>query len=171
MLMVSYCKLGLACTYKGGANDDLPEAPLLKKLFRMGLVVPVCPEVFGGLPTPRDPSEIAGGNGFDVACGKARVLSDRGADVTRNFLAGARMCAGMAAKFGVRAAVLKEFSPSCGVKFVYDGAFSKRTVAGPGVLGAVLLTEYMAGLPIFGEITREDSRVILNIFDIRQDLW
>jgi len=171
MILVSYCKLGLRCTYKGGTNDHLPDAPFLKKLFRMGLAVPVCPEVFGGLTTPRDASEIRGGNGFDVARGAAKVYSKMGADVTVNFLEGARMCVGIAAHFDVKAAVLNEFSPSCGVRHVYDGTFSRRAIKGPGVLGALLISEFSSDLPVYGELTPRDARAILNIFDIRQDLW
>lgn len=149
MIVVSYCKLGLACTYKGGTNEEHPDSAFLKELFRKGLVIPVCPEALGGLTTPRDPSEIRGGDGFAVLEGRAKVISSKGIDVTANFVAGAGMCAGIAEKFGAKAAVLVEYSPSCGVNFVYDGTFTRKPVSGPGVFAAALRKRMERGFKIF----------------------
>jgi uncharacterized protein YbbK (DUF523 family) len=167
MILVSYCKLGLKCTYKAGTNEHLPDAPFLKSILAKGLVIGVCPEIFGGLSTPRDPSEIRGGGGLSVLRGTAGVFSDKGLDVTRNFIAGAAMCADIAEKYDVRAAVLNECSPSCGVKYVYDGTFTKTRIEGPGVLGAMLLDRFGASFPLFGELDKNEESFLLNLFDKR----
>ena len=167
MLLVSYCKLGLNCKYNDGSNAHLPDADFLKNLFFKGLVIGVCPEVFGGLTTPRDPSEIKNGNGFDVIEGRAGVFSNKGADVTRNFLAGAQMCADIAEKYGARAAVLKECSPSCGVLNVYDGSFTGTKIKGPGVLGAMLVKRFGPSFKLFGDLDKNDESFLLNLFDKR----
>jgi uncharacterized protein YbbK (DUF523 family) len=165
MIAVSYCKLGLKCTYKCGANEELPDSEFLKKLFRKGFLIPLCPEVFGGLTTPRDASEIVGGNGFDVIDGRAKVLSLKGEDVTKKFLDGAAMCVDIALKYGAMAAVLNEYSPSCGVNFVYDGSFSKKPVPGPGVLGAMLLKNMPRAFKLFGQPAENEQNFLLNLFD------
>jgi len=167
MILVSYCKLGLACTYKGGFNTHMPDSPFLINLFKKGLVIPVCPEVFGALSTPRDPSEISGGNGFDVIAGRAKVISNKGVEVTDNFMAGAKMSIEIARKFEIKAAVLNEYSPSCGVKYVYDGTFNRAPLEGPGVLGAMLVNSFGSQFKIFGNLEREDETFLLNLFDKR----
>ncbi|NLB19062.1 MAG: DUF523 domain-containing protein, partial [Syntrophomonadaceae bacterium] len=98
----------------------------------------VCPEVMGGLPTPRLPSEISGGDGISVLKGDARVLDSQGNDVTPQFLNGARACAEVAKLNGVTRVILKDGSPSCGGSIIYDGSFSGRTVPGLGVTAAIL---------------------------------
>lgn len=170
MLAVSFCKLGLRCTYKCGTNEDLPDAVFLKELFLRGLVIPVCPEIFGGLTTPRDPSEITGGNGYSVIEGKARVLSSKGLDATNNFIDGAAMSVEIALKYGAVGAVLNEYSPSCGVKFVYDGTFSKKAVEGPGVLGAMFLKKAPEPFHLFGQLSEKERIFLLNLFDKRKNL-
>lgn len=167
MILVSYCKLGLNCTYKSSSNEHLSDSAFLKKLFKRGLVIGVCPEIFGGLSTPRDPSEIKGGNGIGVIEGRAKLYSNKGIDVTRNFIDGAVMSVDIAEKYGVKAAVLNECSPSCGVKFVYDGTFTKTKIEGPGVLGALLVKKFGPSFPIFGEADKSVESFLLNFFDKR----
>lgn len=135
-ILVSACLLGVACRYDGDANA----CPALLAALRAGghTAVPVCPEVYGGLPTPRSPSERQG----------ARVLTCAGIDVTAAYRKGAETAVRLAALTGCRAAVLKANSPSCGVGQIYDGSFSHRLTAGDGVAAAALR---QAGLAVYTE--------------------
>lgn len=114
--MVSACLLGLSCRYDGKNRTD---KALMKKL-KGQCIIPVCPEQLGGLSTPRYAAEIAGGDGFDVLEGTARVVlkqtshEDRGTDVTARFVAGALECAMIAKLTGAECCYLKARSPSCG---------------------------------------------------------
>jgi len=137
LLLVSACLVGIPCRYDGGScpHDQL------QALAARGGVLPFCPEVGGGLPTPRPPAEIQGGDGGDVLEGQARVVNVEGKDVTAEFLAGAREALRIARRWGVQEAVLKARSPSCGVGQIYDGSFSGRLVEGDGVTTALLKRE------------------------------
>jgi uncharacterized protein YbbK (DUF523 family) len=106
-------------------------------------MVPVCPEILGGLPTPREPAEISGGS--------VRTMS--GADVTENYERGALESLNLALMFGCRAALLKERSPSCGAGMIYDGTFSGRLVPGDGILAGLLRGR---GIAAFAESRLED---------------
>lgn len=133
-LLISACLAGSRCRY----NADAAAVQELSRLAEKYALVPVCPEILGGLPTPREPSEIRGG----------RVLSKSGADVTENFERGADEAARLAALCGCECALLKERSPSCGCGAVYDGTFSGTLTAGDGVLVRKLRA---SGIRIFGE--------------------
>jgi len=102
----------------------------------------------GGLPTPRPPAEIVGGDGDDVLEGRARVVSAAGEDVTAQFLAGAREALRLAGAVGAKAAILKERSPSCGSGAIYDGTFRGAVRAGQGVTAALLRRH---GVQVFSE--------------------
>ena len=132
--LVSACLLGICTRYDGGCCP----VPQLIQLAARGLAVPVCPEVAGGLPVPRPPAEIVGGDGQAVLEGQARVLPIEGEDVTEAFLAGARQTLETAQRLGIRQAVLKDDSPSCGCRLIYDGTFSGHLVSGQGVAAALL---------------------------------
>lgn len=130
-VLVSACLLGLRTRYDG--TDCRREAVLEKT--RGCCVIPVCPEQLGGLPTPRTPAELSGGDGRDVLAGCARVTRKDGQDVTENHLRGAQEVLKLAQMFGVRRAVLKEKSPACGVTIVkHDG----HDAPGIGVTAALL---------------------------------
>jgi uncharacterized protein YbbK (DUF523 family) len=109
---VSACLLGVACRYD---NDSRPD-PHAISLLEAGRAIPVCPEQLGGLPTPREPASIQGGDGGDVLDGMARVIDVHGKDVTDQFMKGARQVLLVAERAGVREALLKKKSPSCGVR-------------------------------------------------------
>lgn len=98
----------------------------------------VCPEVDGGLGTPRPPAEIVGGDGADVLAGRAQVMTVDGADVTEAYIAGADRALVAAQRSGARAAILKARSPSCGCGAIYDGTFSRTLTPGDGVTAALL---------------------------------
>lgn len=103
-----------------------------------GRAILVCPEDEGGLGTPRPPAEIVGGDGHDVIAGRARVVTRGGRDVTEEYLRGARLALERARTTGCKTAVLKARSPSCGKGCIYDGTFSRTTIAGDGVTTALL---------------------------------
>ena len=103
-------------------------------------LVPVCPEVYGGLPTPRTPAERVG----------EKVLARDGRDVTAQYQKGAAAALQLAQLTGCTAAVLKANSPSCGCGTIYDGTFSGRKICGNGVTTEVLLAD---GLAIYNEET------------------
>ena len=125
-IMVSACLLGENCKYNGGNN--LSERVL--NFVKGHEVIPVCPEVMGGLPTPRLCSEIVN----DV------VTASDGHSVDKEFRKGARIGLAMAKENEVDLVILQSRSPSCGVKQVYDGTFSGNKIDGQGIF-ARLLTE------------------------------
>lgn len=99
----------------------------------------------GGLPTPRVPSQIVGGDGFDVLRGKAKVISEHGSDVTEHFLRGAEETLRLAQLVGVSKVIFKERSPSCGVKKIYR---EDQLINGCGVTTALLLREGIEVVPV-----------------------
>jgi uncharacterized protein YbbK (DUF523 family) len=109
--LVSACLVGLATRYDGATKEYLA-----CRLALAGVVwVPVCPEQLGGLPTPREPADLVGGDGAAVLAGLARVVTVTGTDVTANFLAGAEQVLRVARELQVIEVFLKSGSPSCGV--------------------------------------------------------
>jgi uncharacterized protein YbbK (DUF523 family) len=133
-VLVSGCLAGHPCRFDGRHNKDERVAHLVAS----GRALSVCPEVEGGLPTPRPPAEIVGGDGRDVLAGRARVAAAGGEDVTDAYLAGARRALQAAEAAGVTVAILKARSPSCGCGQIYDGTHSGTLVEGIGVTGALL---------------------------------
>jgi uncharacterized protein YbbK (DUF523 family) len=136
-VLVSACLAGRACRFDGSANPD----DFVSRLVAAGRAVLVCPEVDGGLGTPRPPAEIVGGSGDDVLAGRARVVTADGSDVTRAYIAGAQRALEEARRSGAKVAMLKARSPSCGRGAVYDGTFSRTLTAGDGVTAALLRRE------------------------------
>lgn len=98
-----------------------------------GVALPVCAEELGGLPTPRKPCEIIGGDGSDVLDGKAYVQTEDGADKTAEFIAGANAVLALAKECGAKSAILKAKSPSCGCGRIYNGAFAENSVRDTGL--------------------------------------
>jgi uncharacterized protein YbbK (DUF523 family) len=132
-VVVSACLAGRRCRYDGSATATRQ----VRGQAASGRAVLVCPEVSGGLPTPRPPAEIVGGDGADVLEGRARVVTQAGQDVTDHYLAGAHEALRTAQEAGARVAVLKARSPSCGTGLIRDGSFDGRLVAGDGVTAAL----------------------------------
>ncbi|MGI6268965.1 MAG: DUF523 domain-containing protein [Candidatus Howiella sp.] len=135
-MLISACLLGVRCRYDGQSRP-LSDADI-RRLREEYILIPVCPEVYGGLPTPRPPAERQG----------ERVVTQSGADVTAAYLRGAEETLRLAAVFGCRTALLKARSPSCGKGEIYDGGFCGRLVSGDGVLAERLTA---AGVEIFRE--------------------
>ena len=138
-VVVSSCLLGAPVRYN--AQDKKSNHPVLQRWIDEGRVVSACPEMLGGLGTPRPPAEI-------VNDGTRRVFTREGKDVTSQFNEGARLTSEIAAANDVRIAVLKSFSPSCGTSRIYDGTFSKVTVPGDGIATAGLRAK---GIAVFTE--------------------
>ena len=146
MIIVSACLAGVNCKYNGGNNEN----EFVKKLVDQGKAIMVCPEQFGGLTTPRDPSEIS--------CGK--VFSCKGKDVTKEYNIGAKRACIVAEAVNAKIAILKAKSPSCGFGKIYDGSFSGKLINGNGV-GANALFEM--GIKIYTEkdLEKEDVKEII----------
>lgn len=123
-ILVSACLLGCACRYDGQSKPHSAVENLMKK----HTLIPVCPEIYGGLPTPRPPSEIVGD----------RVISSEGRDVTDAYTRGAKEALRMAKQFRCTVAVFKAKSPSCGKGKVYDGSFSRTLRDGDGITAELL---------------------------------
>lgn len=136
-ILISACLLGRPVRYDGRAKPS-GAADVLAHWQSEGRLVPICPEVWAGLPTPRPPAEMSGGVGADVLAGQAAVVEQAGRDVTDLFVQGARAVVALARRHGCRYAVLTDGSPSCGATFVYDGSFSGARMDGAGVTTAAL---------------------------------
>lgn len=143
MIIVSACLLGENCKYSGGNNKS---ENVIKYLEDKEYIL-VCPEQLGGLSTPRNPSEIityGNKDGNDVLSGCTKVLSNKGIDVTKNFIQGAEETLKIAKEHNAKTAILKAGSPSCGYKNIYDGSFLGNKIQGMGVTAAILNKENIA---------------------------
>ena len=143
MIIVSACLLGENCKYSGGNNKS---ENVIKYLEDKEYIL-VCPEQLGGLSTPRNPSEIityGNKDGNDVLSGCTKVLSNKGIDVTKNFIQGAEETLKIAKEHNAKTAILKAGSPSCGYKKIYDGSFLGNKIQGMGVTAAILNKENIA---------------------------
>ena len=123
-IMVSACLLGTNCKYSGGNNYNEKVIEFVKGHE----VSPVCPEVAGGLPTPRTPCEIVSGV----------VTNADGESKDKEFRAGAAKCLEMAKEKEIDMAILQSRSPSCGVNQIYDGTFSGTRIPGSGIFASLL---------------------------------
>lgn len=145
-IAVSACLLGEKCRYDGKSNRSERVVALGEKV----LLVPVCPEVAGGLSVPRPCAEIK----------DARVMTQDGIDVTRQFEEGAVACLGCIQAQGCQAAVLKARSPSCGAGEIYDGSFSHSVVKGNGVFAGIV---EKAGIRVFTEEQVDELEAYLSV--------
>ena len=136
-ILISACLLGVACRYDG-CRKPLPPT-VIEQLQKQYQLIPICPEIMGGLPTPRIPAEIQSDR---------KVLRSDGVDVTENYRKGAKEALRLAQLFHCDLALLKEKSPSCGCGKIYDGTFSRTLIYGDGIT-AELLKEN--GIRVIGE--------------------
>ena len=153
MIAVSSCLLGYCVRYDGQHQLYSP----LRELHDAGVVVGICPEILGGLPTPRPSAEIVGGNGEDVLAGRAKVIESTGVDVTAQFINGANIALQALVKDKITLVVLKANSPSCGSNHIYSGHFDGELKAGMGVCAA-LFKQY--GINVLDEKDPELLKVI-----------
>lgn len=144
-ILVSACLMGHPVKYNGTL---VPVHELLKDLNDKGLILPFCPEVEGGLPVPRPPAEIKGGDGSAVLCERAKVVRSDDVDVTASFILGASKAVDLVKENGISLAIMKDGSPSCGKTRIYDGTFTGTSISGKGVAAALLES---IGVRIFTE--------------------
>lgn len=123
-IICSACLLGIRCRYDGKSKANKK----VLKLAKRKILIPICPEQLGGQPTPRKAAEQRGN----------KVFEKSGKDVTRYFLKGAKEVLKIAKLFGIKKAILKQRSPSCGCGQIYDGTFSSKTIKGDGVTTKLL---------------------------------
>ena len=133
-ILVSSCLLGINCKYNG-KNNLCPSVKNLEKNYHL---IPICPEVLGGLKTPRVPSEVR----------QNKVITKNNLDVTKNFIKGALRALDIANENLCEFAILKSNSPSCGFGKIYDGTFSSNLVGGNGITADLL---YKNGIVILNE--------------------
>lgn len=139
MILVSACLIGCQCRYDGNANTNA----LLQQWFLEGKLMPICPEVLGGLATPRPSCEIQNNNE-----GKLCVVTKDHQEVTAAFEKGAQVSLDIGKAVGAHMAILKSRSPSCGYGQIYDGQFCKQLVEGNGLTAELLASH---GLKIYNE--------------------
>jgi uncharacterized protein YbbK (DUF523 family) len=145
-ILVSACLLGEKVRYSGRAAtcDD----PVLLRWLAEGRVVSFCPEVAGGLGTPRPRAERQA----------LRVLTDSAVDVTSAFVRGAERARDTARAHRIRVAILKDGSPSCGSSYVYDGTFTGARISDVGVTTAMLQQDHVR---VFNESQLDEAAVYL----------
>ena len=123
-VLVSACLLGLNCKYNGKNNYNI----IIEEMLKDYNIIPICPEIMGGLPTPRNQSEIK----------NDKVITIDGKNVTENFNKGANEVLFLAKKYNIKKAFLKSKSPSCGNGKIYDGTFTNTLVNGFGITAKLL---------------------------------
>lgn len=123
-ILISACLVGDKTKYDGKSNYT----PKVKELLERYELIPFCPEVEGGLPTPRTPSERKDG----------KVITKGGKDVTRQYMSGAEKALNICKYLGIEVVILKENSPSCGVNNIYDGSHTGKLIPGMGVTTELL---------------------------------
>ncbi|HJA93014.1 MAG TPA: DUF523 domain-containing protein [Candidatus Eisenbergiella merdipullorum] len=138
-ILVSACLLGVCCRYDGTGEENESVGRLKEKYH----LIPVCPEIYGGLPTPRPPAERVG----------ERVVTKEGTDVTGQYQKGAGEALRLAEYFHCKAAVLKAKSPSCGKGRIHDGTFSGGMTDGDGVTAQLLAAN---GILVYNETDVEE---------------
>ena len=126
-VIVSACLLGRNCKYNGGNNSN----PKVEALLKDHVAVEVCPERMAGLGVPRTPIEIVNGE----------VKDRNGNSVDAALRRSVEMILTQVRQEGIRYAILKSRSPTCGVRQIYDGTFTGRLIDGAGVLAQALMDE------------------------------
>ncbi len=137
MKLISACLVGINCKYDGENNLTNLDPEILKE-YKQGELIPVCPEQLGGLKTPRTPAQIQNASGEDVLDGRAKILTEKGTDLTEQFVKGAEEVLKIAKALNIKEAILKQRSPSCGCGQINDGSFTKTVKSGDGITTALL---------------------------------
>ena len=135
-VLISACLAGINCKFNG--ENNLLDSGILDEISKRYHLLFVCPEVFSGLSTPREPAEMKEG----------LVVTKTAKDVSENFKFGAEICLKIAKLNGCKKAILKARSPSCGSGQIYDGSFTKRLILGDGVAAKILKEN---GILVFSE--------------------
>ena len=141
-ILISACLLGQKVRYDAKIKNL--QDPLLTQWLADGIVLPACPEVLGGLPTPRPAAEIIANGNIETGQGK---------DVSEAFLYGAQKTLELALKHNIKIAILTERSPSCGSGEIYDGSFSRTLINGQGKTTKLLRDN---GILVFNQFQLQD---------------
>jgi uncharacterized protein YbbK (DUF523 family) len=144
MYIVSACLAGIKCRYDGNSSDN----EFVMNLIKKGKAIAVCPELLGGLKTPRPACEVNTGND-----GKRHVITKEGQDFTKEFAEGARKTLGIVKKEGITKAILKSKSPSCGCGLIHDGTFTGAMISGNGLTADLLIK---SGIEVYTDKQIED---------------
>lgn len=142
-VLISACLLGVDCKYNG-SNNKLDDK-IIHSLKEKYNLIPVCPEIMGGMPTPRNPVEISDGKVFDYD----------GEEFTKEFEKGSEEVVKLAKLYDTTIAILKENSPSCGSNYIYDGTFNHQKIKGMGIAAHKLSKE---NIKLFSE---ENVKILL----------
>lgn len=142
-VLISACLLGVDCKYNG-SNNKLDDK-IIHSLKEKYNLIPVCPEIMGGMPTPRNPVEITDGKVFDYD----------GEEFTKEFEKGSEEVVKLAKLYDATIAILKENSPSCGSNYIYDGTFNHQKIKGMGIAAHKLSKE---NIKLFSE---ENVKILL----------
>ncbi|WP_440054313.1 DUF523 domain-containing protein [Pseudoalteromonas sp. T1lg65] len=135
-VLVSSCLLGKPVRYDGTSQQLTHH--VIQYWQSKGWLLSLCPEMSGGLPTPRPPAEIHG----------KQVLTQSGEDFTEAFQRGAEVALSLCRRHNIQFALLKESSPSCGRNWIYDGVHSGRKISGMGITAKLLVDN---GISVFSE--------------------
>lgn len=130
MYIVSACLAGIKCRYDGNSSDN----EYVMNLIKEGKAIAVCPELLGGLKTPRQACEVYTENDE-----KRTVITKDGQEFTKEFAEGARRTLELAKKKGISKAILKSKSPSCGCGLIHDGSFTGAMIKGNGLTADLLI--------------------------------
>ena len=149
-ILVSSCLLGAKCRYDGTTADD-ETIEKMRQLGKSHTLIPVCPEVYGGLATPREAAEIING----------QVMTKTGNDVTVQYQKGAEETLYLAGFCECRCAILKERSPSCGYGKIHDGLFDGKLIDGNGFTAKLLADN---GIRVIGESQIDELEECLERF-------
>lgn len=141
-ILTSACLLGQRVRYD--AKVKTINDPLIDLWLSQQIMLPICPEMLGGLPTPRAAAEIQI-NG--------KIETGQGEDVTDAFQIGAQKTLELALKHDIKIAILTERSPSCGSEVIYDGSFSRSLIDGHGITTRLL---------------RENGILVFNQFQLKK---
>jgi uncharacterized protein YbbK (DUF523 family) len=147
-ILISACLLGFPVRYDG--NSKPIQHPLISQWRQQGVLVSVCPEISGDLPTPRPAAEIQT---------DGRVLTQQNHDVSNAFKQGAQQALALCQQHNIKMAILKQSSPSCGSTLIYDGSFSQTKINGEGIT-CQLLRQH--GIAVFDENTLEQAAVFFS---------
>lgn len=146
-ILISSCLLGNRVRY------DAKIIPVTDQQLiswqQQGLLLAICPEVCGGLSTPRPAAEIQ----ID-----GLIKTQQGIDLSDSFQFGAQQTLEMAQRHNIKIAILTEKSPSCGSSQIYNGSFGQQLIAGQGVT-CQLLREH--GIQVFNQFQLQQVAALL----------
>lgn len=151
-ILISSCLIGNKVRYDGGHCKVSDQC--IQSWQNAKVLVPLCPEVHSGLPVPRLSAEVRNYSAISTMQEKTKVFDKENSDITHNYIEGAKAALRLCNKFSIKMAILKEYSPSCGVQKIYDGNFSGRKIKGMGVTTSHLLQN---GIKVFSEYQIQEA--------------